>query len=77
MYVGACYAFGQCRFTMILNKSGRKDSMETAIIVVCVVIAVLLLAAIVYKAVLLAKRIRRDKEASDAEDGNVRCLEIV
>lgn len=51
--------------------------METAIIVVCVVIAVLLLAAIVYKAVLLAKRIRRDREASDAEDRNVRCLEIV
>ncbi len=51
--------------------------METAIIVVCVVIAVLLLAAIIYKAVLLAKQIRHDREAAEADDGKVHFLEIV
>ena len=50
--------------------------MDTAILVICIVVAALFLAAVIFKAVLLAKQLKADKAAAEQDDG-IRYLEIV
>ena len=39
--------------------------MDTAILVICIVVAALFLAAVIFKAVLLAKQLKADKAAAE------------